>query len=125
MSAENAASNPEGSPQLLQPGVTAAIRPVIAALGTGEHSMEAILDMLPEAFPWVRFLPETDVHAFAVELVDSLRAAGSIGHHTYVAQVLIAWQHTAEAHSDPVLLAALTRDHRSDFGPAPDPLQKQ
>jgi hypothetical protein len=29
--------------------------------------------------PWVRFLPERDVHAFAVEPVDTMRAADSIG----------------------------------------------
>lgn len=71
--------------------------------------MELILDILPDAFPWVRLLPETDVHAFAVELVDTMRAADSIGNSAAVAQVLIAWQHTAEVHSDPELLAALTR----------------
>ncbi|MDX3233997.1 hypothetical protein [Streptomyces sp. ME19-01-6] len=32
-----------------------------------------------------------------------------------VAQLLIAWQHTAEVYSDPALLAALTRDHGEDY----------
>ena len=36
--------------------------------------MEPLLDILPDAFPWVRFLPEADLHAFAVELVDTMRA---------------------------------------------------
>lgn len=40
---------------------------------------------------------------------------------TSVAQFLIAWQHTAEVHSDPDPLAALTRDHDADYGPPPDP----
>lgn len=38
-----------------------------------------------------------------------------------VAQVVIAWQRTAEVHSDPEPLAALTRDHAEDYGPVPDP----
>lgn len=34
---------------------------------------------------------------------------------------LVAWQHTAEARSDPELPAALTRDHDADCGAVPDP----
>ncbi|MEU8626084.1 hypothetical protein [Streptomyces sp. NPDC048669] len=79
------------------------------------------LDILPDAFPLVRFLPEPDVHAFAVELVDTMRAADSIGNSASVAQMLTAWQHSAEVHSDPELLAALTRDHETDYGQVPDP----
>jgi hypothetical protein len=83
--------------------------------------MELLLDILPDAFPWVRFLPEPDIHAFAVELVDTMRAAESVGNNASVAQMLIAWQHTAEVYSDPELLAALTTDHAEDYGPVPDP----
>jgi hypothetical protein len=76
-----------------------------------------VLEVLPDAFPWVRFLPEPDRLAFAVELVDTMRAADSVGDDASTAQLLIAWQHTAEVHSDPDLLAALTRDHSEDCGP--------
>jgi hypothetical protein len=34
-----------------------------------------MLDVMPVAFPWVRFLPREDVREFAVELVETLRAA--------------------------------------------------
>jgi hypothetical protein len=44
-----------------------------------------------------------------------------VSNSSAVAQLLVSWQHTAEVHSDPVLLAALTSDHRDDYGPAPDP----
>ncbi|MFE2127965.1 hypothetical protein [Streptomyces amritsarensis] len=47
-------------------------------------------------------VPETDVHAFAVEPIDTLRTAD----HAAITQLLTAWQHTAEVYSDPVLLAA-------------------
>ncbi|MBC9723678.1 hypothetical protein [Streptomyces sp. TRM68367] len=101
--------------------VSAATR-ILAAIARYEPgSMELLLDILPNAFPWVRFLPEADLHAFAVELVDTMRAADSIANSAAVAQLLTAWQHTAEVHSDPELLAALTRDHAEDYGPAPDP----
>ncbi|MFB7259148.1 hypothetical protein [Streptomyces nojiriensis] len=101
--------------------VSAATRMLAAMARREPGGMELLLDLLPEAFPWVRFLPEPDVHAFAIELVDTMRAADSIGNNASVAQMLIAWQHTAEVHSDPALLAALTTDHGTDYGPAPDP----
>ncbi|RVU24472.1 hypothetical protein EOT10_15825 [Streptomyces antnestii] len=46
--------------------------------------------MPPDAFPWVRFLPEPDVHVFAVELVDTMRAADSVGNSASVALMLAA-----------------------------------
>ncbi|MEU6314580.1 hypothetical protein [Streptomyces sp. NPDC047014] len=101
--------------------VSAATRMLGALARREPGSMELLLDILPEAFPWVRFLPEPDVHAFAVELVDTMRAADSIDNSASIAQMLIAWQHTAEVHSDPVLLAALTKDHGTDYGRAADP----
>lgn len=101
--------------------VSAATRMLAAMARREPGSMELLLDILPDAFPWVRFLPEADVHAFAVELVDTMRAADSVGNSASIAQLLIAWQHTAEIHSDPELLAALTRDHSEDYGSVPDP----
>jgi hypothetical protein len=101
--------------------VSAATRMLAAMARREPGSMELLLDILPDAFPWVRFLPKADVHAFAVELVDTMRAADSVGNSASVAQLLIAWQHTAEIHSDPELLAALTRDHSEDYGSVPDP----
>ncbi|NGN69463.1 hypothetical protein G5C51_36945 [Streptomyces sp. A7024] len=101
--------------------VSAATRMLAAIARREPGSMELLLDVLPEAFPWVRFLPEQDVHGFAVELVDTMRAADSVSNSASVAQLLIAWQHTAEVYSDPDLLAALTRDHDADYGPVPNP----
>jgi hypothetical protein len=101
--------------------VSAATRMLAAMARREPGSTELLLDILPDAFPWVRFLPETDVHAFAVEMVDTMRAADSLGNSASVAQLLAAWQHTAEVHSDPELLAALTQDHGEDHGQVTDP----
>ncbi|KRV47369.1 hypothetical protein AQ490_07865 [Wenjunlia vitaminophila] len=101
--------------------VSAATRMLSAMARREPGSMELLLDILPDAFPWVRFLPEPDLHTFAVELVDTMRAADSVANSASVAQLLTAWQHTAEIHSDPELLAALTRSHDTDHGPVPDP----
>ncbi|MFF2508399.1 hypothetical protein ACFVTY_34310 [Streptomyces sp. NPDC058067] len=101
--------------------VSAATRMLAAMARRGPGSMELLLDVLTDAFPWVRFLPEPDVHAFAVELVDTMRAADSVGNSASVALMLAAWQHTAEVYSDPELLEALTREHGEDYGTVPDP----
>ncbi|MFD9427630.1 MULTISPECIES: hypothetical protein [unclassified Streptomyces] len=101
--------------------VSAATRMLVAMARRDPGTMELLLDVLPDAFPWIRFLPEPDVHAFAVELVDTMRAADSLSNSASVAQMLAAWQHTAEVHSDPELLTALTTDHGVDYGPVPDP----
>ncbi len=101
--------------------VSAATRMLAAMARRDPGATELLLDILPDAFPWIRYLPEPDVHAFAVELVDTMRAADSIANSASVAQMLIAWQHTAEVYSDPELLTALTTDHDADYGPAPDP----
>ncbi|MFE1960141.1 hypothetical protein [Streptomyces sp. NPDC059479] len=101
--------------------VSAATRMLAAMTRREPGSTELLLDILPDAFPWVRFLPEPDVHAFAVELVDTMRAADSLSNNASVAQLLTAWQHTAEVYSDPELLTALTTDHNTDYGPASDP----
>lgn len=91
--------------------VSAATRMLAAMARREPEGTEPLLGILPDAFPWVRFLPESDLHAFAVELVDTMRAADSLGNNASVAQLLTAWRHTAEIHSDPGLLAALTMDH--------------
>ncbi len=68
----------------------------------------------PVTFPWVRFLPEADVQVFTAELSDALGAPDSADKDASIAQLLTAWQHTAEIHADPELLAALTRDAGQD-----------
>ncbi|MDX3236350.1 hypothetical protein PV392_11765 [Streptomyces sp. ME03-5709C] len=101
--------------------VSAATRMLTAMARREPGSMDRLLDILPDAFPWVRFLPVSDLHAFAIELVDTMRAADSVGNSASVAQLLIARQHTAEVYSDPELPATLTSDHGDDHGPVPDP----
>jgi fermentation-respiration switch protein FrsA (DUF1100 family) len=69
-----------------------------------------VTEVMPTAFPWVRFLPEQDVRAFVVELVAALEGAESLQNPAAVAQVVTAWQHTAEVHADPELLTILRQD---------------
>ena len=73
-----------------------------------DEGARLLLLSLADVFPWVRFLPQDDVRAFLVELVETLRAAASVSNLAAVDPVVAAWKATAEIHSDPELLKAAT-----------------
>jgi hypothetical protein len=73
-----------------------------------DDGARALLLSLADVFPWVRFLPRDDVQAFLVELVETLRAASSVGNMAALEPVVAAWRATAEIYSDPDLLKAAT-----------------
>jgi hypothetical protein len=98
--------------------VRAAVRLFSALMRQGDRA--PMLDVLPDVFPWVEFLPSDDRSQFLAELVGLLRAAEDLDNLTPVAQLIIEWQHTAEVHADPALLTAL-RQEADDLGPAPAP----
>lgn len=100
--------------------VSATTRMFVALMQHDEQARGLLLDVIPEAFPWVRFLPREDVQAFLVELVGTLRAVDELDSPAPVAQVITAWRHTAEIHADPDLLAVLTKD-AEDHGAVPLP----
>ena len=77
--------------------------------------------ILPQALPWVTFLPTKAVDELAAELVATLRAAVSIDNLWPVSQLLVEWRHTAEIYADPVLYTAATRTLGDDGGPVPRP----
>jgi hypothetical protein len=78
------------------------------SLVKSDDGARMLLLSLADVFPWVRFLPQDDVRAFLVELVETLRAAESVGNVAAVEPVVAAWKATAEIHSDPELLKAAT-----------------
>lgn len=100
--------------------VSATTRMFVAMMRHDRAALSLLVDVVPEAFPWVRFLPAEDVRAFVVELVETLRAAESIDNHAPVVQVITEWRHTAEVHADPELFAQLTGE-ASDQGSATIP----
>lgn len=82
-----------------------------------QHSKEMsglIADVMPTVFPWMRFLPDDDKELFAVEIVQTLEAANSLGTPAPVVQLITEWRHTAEVHADPRLVEILTRDNGLD-----------
>lgn len=97
--------------------LTSATTRLVAAMVT---HVDQLNEVVPEAFPWARFLPADDVHAFVAELVDTLRAAEELDSPAPVMQVITEWKHTAEVHADPELHKLLSHDS-SDHGPATVP----
>jgi hypothetical protein len=92
----------------------------VALMQTDGRVRNLVTDVMPKAFPWVRFLPRKDLQAFVVELVDVLEAAESLGNPAPVTQLITEWRHTAEVYSDPKLLAIRQQDVE-DFGEVPEP----
>lgn len=92
----------------------------ITLMRESDHARSLATEVLPTAFPWVKFLPTEQVQEFVVELVDTIEAAESIDNPAPVATLIAAWRHTAEVYADPELLAALRSDGE-DLGPATPP----
>lgn len=82
---------------------------------------DLVTEALPDAFPWVAFLSQDEVHEFVDELVVTIRAADSIDNPAPVAQVIESWRHTAEVLADPELAAVLTAPSDRDYGRVPPP----
>jgi hypothetical protein len=93
---------------------------LLAGLVRSEN-VAVIHRLLPDAVPWVTFLPEADFNAFVTELVTVARGAAALGNLAPVAVLLSQWRHSAEVHADPVLLEILTSEPEGDMGPVPTP----
>src|SRR6266567_5958367 len=81
----------------------------------------AVREVLPEALPWVAFLPADDVSVFLAELASVARGAADLDNLAPVAVLLAQWRHTAEVHADPALRELITREPEGDLGPVPIP----
>lgn len=77
--------------------------------------------ILPQALPWMTFLPAGAIDELVAELVSTLRAAVSLDNLWPVSQLLVEWWHTAEIYVDPQLPAAATRVLGDDGDPVPRP----
>lgn len=84
-------------------------------------SLETVRRVLPEALPWVTFLPEPDVEQLIRELAMVAQGAASVENLAPVSVLLTQWRHTAQVYADPVLLELLTREPEGDLGPVPTP----
>ncbi|WP_254802534.1 hypothetical protein [Kitasatospora sp. SUK 42] len=85
------------------------------------ENVTALRQALPEALPWVTFLPEADIDALIAELVDTARGAVALDNLAPIALLLGQWKHSAEIYADPALYAVLTREPEGDPGSVPRP----
>ncbi|GAA0263566.1 hypothetical protein GCM10010492_75770 [Saccharothrix mutabilis subsp. mutabilis] len=92
----------------------------VALMQHSDRVRDLVTEVMPTAFPWVRFLPRQDMQAFVVELVQTLEAADSLSTPVPVTQLVSEWRHTAEVYADPSLLATLRQDGE-DLGDVPAP----
>lgn len=80
-----------------------------------------LLDVLPQVFPWVRFLPADDKTEFVRELIEVMGAGGELGSPAPTLQVITEWRNTAQIYADPELLDALRSRPIEDGGEVPAP----
>lgn len=101
--------------------VDVAARLLRAVMGNPVMRSHHLLDVLPEVFPWIRFLPDEDRPVFAQELIDVMDASRDLNTPAPLVQLITEWRHTAEVYTDPDLLAALRAGVTGDFGDVPEP----
>lgn len=80
-----------------------------------------LLDILPEVFPWIRFLTADDQMTFVQELIEVMDASEEVGTPAPFLQLIAEWRHTAQIYADPELLAILRSKDTSNFGVVPEP----
>ncbi|MEU4395714.1 hypothetical protein [Kribbella sp. NPDC023855] len=80
-----------------------------------------LLDLLPQVFPWLRFLPTGDRIEFVRELIAVWDASHDIDSPVPVLQLIAEWRNTAQVYADPELLKVLRSDVIEDAGPVPTP----
>jgi hypothetical protein len=74
--------------------------------------------LLPVAFPWAQFLPESEVVVFVSELMKAADSGERAPQR--LADLMREWRATAEIYADPVALRAF-REPIRDYGPVPEP----
>lgn len=95
---------------------SATTRMFLALMQRDSRARELVTDILPTAFPWVRYLPTEGLRAFVLELVEELERADSLENPAPVAHLLTAWRATAESYADPEYMAALREVGQEEAG---------
>ena len=109
--------------QLEQDGSVVDFTAKLLSSFAAREGADGLRRILPEALPWMTFLPEPDAEEFLGELVDVARGAAALDNLTPLAVLLTQWKHTAEVHADPALRALVEREPEGDFGAAAPPAE--
>ncbi|MEV4043130.1 hypothetical protein [Streptomyces sp. NPDC049744] len=105
--------------------VDSTTRMFVALMKSDPTAVELLTRVFPDAFPWVRFLPEPAVREFLVEFMDTARASVELDTVSPLAPVIAAWKATAEIYADPELAAELREPTEGDFGQAAPPAETE
>ncbi|OIJ67204.1 hypothetical protein [Streptomyces mangrovisoli] len=101
--------------------VDSTTRIFVAMMKSDPQAVKILTHVFPDAFPWVRYLPDAAVREFLVEFVETARAAVDLDNVSLLAPVIAAWKSTALVHADPELRQALTEPKGDDLGPVEPP----
>ncbi|WP_329027482.1 MULTISPECIES: hypothetical protein [unclassified Streptomyces] len=101
--------------------VDSTTRMFVALMKSDPKAADMLTRVFPEAFPWVRFLPDAAVRKFLIEFMETARAASDLGTVAPLAPLIAAWKSTAEIHADPELRARLLESAEGDLGPVEAP----
>lgn len=96
--------------------VDSTTRMFVALMKSDPAAVGMLTRVFPEAFPWVRFLPDKAVREFLIEFMDTARAASDLGTMSPLAPVIAAWKSTAEIYADPELSKQLLASTDDDLG---------
>jgi hypothetical protein len=97
------------------------VRVLRAVMSNPVLRSQYLLDIRPQVFPWVMFLPPEDRIGFAQELIDVMDASARLAVPAPVLTLIAQWRNTAEVWADPELLAILRSPREGDLGPVPKP----
>lgn len=101
--------------------VDSTTRIFVAMMKSDPQAVKILTHVFPDAFPWVRYLPDAAVREFLVEFIETARAAVDLDNVGLLAPVIAAWKSTALIHADPELHQALTSPTGGDLGPVEPP----
>jgi hypothetical protein len=95
--------------------------PSFAMMKSDPQAVKMLTHVFPEAFPWVRYLPDPAVREFLVAFIDTARAAVDLDNVGLLAPVIAAWKSTALIHAEKDLHRELTSPAGQDLGPVEPP----
>ncbi|MEU6254039.1 hypothetical protein [Streptomyces sp. NPDC047043] len=101
--------------------VDSTTRIFVAMMKSDPQAVKMLTHVFPEAFPWVRYLPDVAVREFLVEFVETARAAVDLDNVGLLAPVIAAWKSTALIHADEKLHGELTKPVGEDLGSVEPP----
>ena len=86
---------------------------------------EQFVGSLVDEFPWLHYLPASEIKEFCVDFVRGALAAAELGQWEVLEQVIREWKATASIHADPALAEALRTPITEDMGPVPSPMEDE